>query len=357
MSIFYRKEGSKLQKWPLVSIVVLNYNGLKHLDTCLSSVFKTKYPRYEVFFVDNGSSDGSVDFVKRKYAAARVVQLPSNAGVSRGFNLGIIRAKGEYVATLNNDIELDPDWLLPLIMVMEKYPDVAAVDGKYINYYDRRRFDSRSAAGRYLDFVANPVTRGADEDDKAQYEDVLRVFYSCTLYRRDAVIDVGMFDEDFFYWYEDADLGWRLNLRGYKVMYVPNSRVYHKGGQTTIQQDPVAQKPKLRPRFYFLNKRNKLLILIKNYSLTTLLRVFPVILFEQVGYVVYWTIKRDKQYSFESLKALLWNIKNFKKAWIKHLKVQRLRKVTDEEIKAMMKPYYGDAVKLLRFESKKAVYQ
>lgn len=342
-----------MQKRPLVSIIILNYNGLKHLETCLSSIFKTRYPRYEVIFVDNGSSDGSVEFVKRNHTAARVIQNKYNAGVGTGFNLGIVNARGKYVATLNNDIEVDPDWLLPLITLMEKYPNVAAVDAKYLSYFDRTMFDTSSAAGRYIDFLANPLTRGAGEEDKAQYDNISRVFYSCTLYRRDAVIDVGMFDEDFFYGYEDPDLGWRLNLKGYQVMYVPNSRIYHKVGEITLQQDPSGTGSKRKPRFYFLIKRNKLLMLIKCYSAITLLRLLPLILFEHVGYVVYWAIKRDKQYSLESLQALLWFVKNFKKAWIKHLQVQRLRKIKDGEIISLMKPYCGDPVKLVQLWLKK----
>jgi len=336
-----------LQDLPLVSIVVLNYNGLQHLETCFSSVFKTNYPRCEVIFVDNGSSDGSVDFVKTNYSSVRIIQNPSNLGTANGFNLGIINANGKYVATLNNDIELDPDWLLPLVKVMEKYADVAAVDGKYLNYFDRSNLDTRSAAGRFLDFLANPLTRGAGDKDQLQYDKNLRVFYSCTMFRRDAVIDVGLFDEDFFYWYEDADLGWRLNSRGYRVMYVSGSRIYHKGGETKFQS-AVNPETKLRPNFYFLNKRNKLFILIKNYSLTTLLRLFPLILFEHVNYVVYWSVKGDKQYSLESLKALLWILKSFKQVWKTHLRTQRLKKIDDKKTMSLMSPYYGDSVKFVQ---------
>jgi len=338
-----------MKKWPLVSIIILNYNGLKHLETCLSSIFKTNYPQFEVIFVDNGSTDGSVEFVKRNYSAAQVLQKKCNAGVSAGYNLGIINAKGKHVATLNNDIEVDPNWLLPLIAYMENHQDVAAIDAKYLNYYDRRIFDISSAAGRYIDCLANPITRSACEEDKGQYDDVSRVFYSCTIYRRDAVMDVGLFDEDFFFGYEDTDLGWRLNLRGYRVMYVPASIIYHKGGEIKFQNPgDVNSKPKLKPSFYFLNKRNKLLTLIKNYSLSTLLCLLPLILFEQVSYVFYWAIKGERQYSFESLQALLWIVKNFKKVWTKHVQVQCLRKVKDWEIISLTNPYFGDPVKLIK---------
>jgi len=339
-----------MEKWPLVSIIILNYNGLKHLETCFSSIFKTNYPQFEVIFVDNGSTDRSVDFVKDNYPSARVIQNKRNMGVAFGYNLGIINAKGKYVATLNNDIEVDPNWLLPLISFMEKHPTVAGVDPKYIDYFNRRKFDISSAAGRCIDFLANPITRGALEEDRGQYNNSFRAFYSQSVYILDAILDVGLFDEDFFIGYEDTDLGWRLNLRGYQVMYVPESIIYHKGGETKFQnQGGTNSESKLKPGFYFLNKRNKLLTLIKNYSLSTLLRLLPLILFEHVSYVFYWAIKGEKQYAIESLQAFLWIVKNFKKTWTKHVHVQSLRRVKDREIISLMKPYFGDPVKLIKF--------
>jgi hypothetical protein len=300
-----------------------------------------------VIFVDNGSTDGSIEFVKKNYPNVQIFQNKHNLGVGTGFNLGIVNAKGKYVATLNNDIEVDPQWLLPLVKFMESYSDVAIVDAKYLNYYNRKRFDTQSAAGRYLDFLANPLTLGAGEEDRGQYDKISRVFYSCTLYRRDVLIDVGMFDEDFFYWYEDSDLGWRINLKGYHVMYIPTSRIYHKGGETKFQQNQVNIETKLRHGFYFLNKRNKLLTLIKNYSTSTLIKLLPLIFFEHIGYIVYWTVKHNKQYSIESTRAVLWIIKNFKKAWDKHLQIQLLRKIKDKDIRSLMAPYFGDPVKLI----------
>lgn len=349
MQISYHELGFRMKSCPLVSIIILNYNGLEHLEACLSSIFKTMYPKYEVIFVDNGSTDGSVDFVKSNYPSARVIQNKRNDGSSKGYNLGVMNAKGKYVATLNNDIEVHPNWLLPLISFMEKHPEVAGVDPKYVNYFDRLKFDKSSAAGRYIDFLANPITRGALEEDRGQYNNFCRVFYTQSIFRLDAILDVGLFDEDFFFGYEDTDLGWRLNLRGYHLMYIPTSIIYHKGGQSKFQNPGDANsKSKLKPGFYFLNKRNKLLTLIKNYSLSTLLRLLPLILFEHISYVVYWAAKGEKQYSVESLQALLWIVKNFKRVWAKHVQVQRLRKRKDYEIMALMKPYSGDPVKLFR---------
>lgn len=344
-----------MEKYPLVSIIVINYNGVSHLETCFSSILKSRYPRYEVIFVDNASSDGSVEFVREAYPAVTIIKNTSNLGVGGAFNRGITYAKGKYVALLNNDIEVHPDWLLGLVDFMERSPQVGAVDPKYINYYDRSKFDASSGAGRYLDFLANPVIRGAERagigdmgiNDCGQYDSVARIFYSDTFFRKSALLDVGLFDEDFFYWYEDSDEGWRLNLRGYQIMYVPTSIIYHKGGEKKFESSDQ-KSIRLRKNFYFLNKRNKLYVLIKNYSTLTLLRLFPLILFEQSGYVLYWSMKRDGDYSLESLRSLLWVIMNFGRVWTKHLQVQLLRRITDREIFALMAQYSGDPVKLIR---------
>jgi len=335
-----------MDKNPLVSIVILNRNGKRHLKHCLSSILKTNYNNYEVILVDNASSDGSKEFVKRAFPQIKIVQNEHNLGIPAGYNLGILQARGKYVATINNDIEVDSNWLQLLVEVMEESPDVAAVDPKYLNYHIRNRFDTCAAAGRYIDFAGNPVTRGFDEQDKGQYDEITRVFICSTFWRRKAFKEVGLLDEDFFYGFDDTDLSWRLNLRGYRILYVPSSRIYHKvGGYTLVGK--AREKQRYKPRFYFFLKRNKLVTVIKNYSLNTLLRLLPLFLFEQFGYVFYWFIRRDKQYFLESFETILWILKNFKTIWAKHEFVQSIRKVGDYEVMKLMAPYLGDPIKFL----------
>ena len=334
-----------MDKCPFVSVVILNHNGLRHLKDALPSILRTNYSNYEIILVDNGSSDRSVEFVRRNFPSVKIVRSKRNLGAAGGYNLGISNTKGKYVTTLNNDIEVDPEWLQPLVKIMEESPDVAAVDAKYLNYYDRNKFDTSAAAGRYIDFVGNCFTRGVDEEDKGQYDEITRIFTCCTIFRREVFKEVGLFDQDFFYGFEDADLCWRIILRGYPILYEPSSRIYHKvGGTSTIS---IGKNPRHRPNFYFFWKRNKLFILLKNYSCKTLLRLLPLALFEHLGYIIYWSIKREKQLSFESLKALLWIVKNFNIVWTKHRFVQSIRRIKDREIMKIMAPYSGDLMKFL----------
>lgn len=334
-----------MNKCPLVSIVIPTYNRIECLKTSIPSILETNYSNYEIILIDNGSSDGSAEFIKTNFPQVKIIRSSNNLGSAGGYNLGILKAKGKYVATLNDDIEVDPDWLRPLVNIMEKYPDVVGVDSKYLDYYDRSRFDTSAGAGRYIDFTGNPILRGRGKEDKGQYDETARIFTCCTVFRREVFNEIGLFDRDFFYGYEDVDLSWRINLRGYRILYVPSSRIYHKvslGGGSTIDG-----KERFRSGFYFLNKKNKLLIILKNYSGKTLLRVLPLALIEHLGYIIYWSFKRDKQYSFESCTALLWVLKNLKKIWIKHKFVQSIRKLDDREILKIMKPYCGDPIRFL----------
>ena len=328
-----------MDKLPSVSVVILNYNGLTHLKDVLPSILRTNYSNYEIILVDNGSSDGSVEFVRRTFPQIKIVNSKRNLGASGGFNLGILHAKGKYIATLNNDIEVDPEWLQPLVKIMEESPDVAAVDAKYLDYYDRKKFDTCAAAGRYIDFVGNCFTRGVGEEDNGQYNEITRIFTCCTMFRREIFEEVGLFDQDFFYGYDDTDLSWRIILRGYRILYVPSSRIYHKVslGSHAIN----GPSSRYKSGFYFLFKRNKLLTVLKNNSGKTLLRALPIIVFENLGHLVYWSLKRDKQYSFESVKAVLWILKHFKLIWSKHRFVQSIRRINDSEILKIMAPYSG----------------
>lgn len=331
-----------MDKRPLVSIVIVNYNGQRHLKDSLPSILKTEYSNYEIILVDNGSIDGSVRFVTQNFPFIKIVHSKRNIGAAGGYNLGILNAKGKYVAVLNNDIEVDPEWLQPLVKILEESPDVAAVDPKYLNFYDRKKFDSSAAAGRYIDFVGNCFTRGVGEEDRGQYDEITRIFTCCTMFRREVIEEVGLFDQDLFYGFEDADLCWRVILRGYQILYVPSSRIYHKVGGTSMSREK-----RHKPDFYFFWKRNRILILLKNYSGKTLLRLLPLALLEHLGYIIYWSMERDKQYSLESLRALLWILKNFSTVWAKHRFVQSIRKTNDREVMRIMVPYSGDPTKFL----------
>jgi len=155
---------------PLVSIIVLNYNGKHHLKTCLDSLLRTDYLNFEIILVDNGSSDGSVEFVAENYPKVKILRLEKNIYTAGGYMAGVLIARGKYVAVLNNDIEVDEKWLKFLVEALERMPWVAAADAKYKDFYQRNKFDRSAATGRWIDYFGNNYTRGAGKLDLGEYD-------------------------------------------------------------------------------------------------------------------------------------------------------------------------------------------
>jgi GT2 family glycosyltransferase len=333
------------EKLPLVSIVVLNYNGIHHLKTCLDSLLRTDYPNFEIILVDNGSTDGSVEFVRKNYPMVKVVQLRQNIFTAGGYMAGVLAARGEYVAILNNDIEVDPRWLKVLIKYMLKMPWVAAADPKFKDFFRRDLFESSAAAGRWLDYFGNNCTRGVWEPDRGQYDKPAYIMGVLTLFRRDILLKVGGFDISYLFGYEDIDVGWRLYLTGYKVLYVPEAVIYHKAGGSTRDRPGAARS---RPEFYYLAKRNRIINLIKNYSLSNMFFSLFVTLLEYYFTLLYFIFTREKVYGLMLIRAIWYPFRYLKKIMAKRVLVQSMRKVPDSAVKRYMVPYCGDIWRFLR---------
>jgi GT2 family glycosyltransferase len=247
---------------PRVSIIIVSWNARSLVERCLPSVMATDYSNFEVIFADNASTDGSAAWIAREHPEIKIVRHPENWLFCRGNNAALPHASGEYVVLLNNDVEVPPGWLRPLVDVMTRHDDVAAVQPKLLQYDDRGRFEYAGAAGGYLDRAGYPFTRGrlfdTMERDRGQYDDVRDVFWAtgaALLLRRSALDEVGLLDERFEMHMEEIDLCWRLQRHGYRVRVEPQSTVYHIGG---------ASLPQASPRKTYYNFRNSLLMLYKN---------------------------------------------------------------------------------------------
>lgn len=247
---------------PPVSVVIVSWNARSLVETCLPSVVATEYPNLEIIFADNASTDGSAAWIAREYPEVKIVRHPNNWLFARGNNAALPHATGRFVVFLNNDVEVPPGWLDPLVDVMVEEPDVAAVQPKLLQYDDRSRFEYAGASGGYLDRVGYPFTRGrlfdTVERDRGQYDDACDIFWAtgaALLLRRSALDEVGLLDERFEMHMEEIDLCWRLQRHGYRVRVEPKSTVYHIGG---------ASLPQSSPRKTYYNFRNSLLMLYKN---------------------------------------------------------------------------------------------
>jgi len=326
-------------EYPFVSVVVLNYNGKHHLKACLDSLLRTDYPRFEIILVDNGSTDGSVEFVQQNYPMVKLVRLRKNLYAAGGFMVGALAAKGEYVALLNNDIEVDPGWLKALMKYMVKMPWVAAADPKYKYFYQRDLFENSAAAGRWIDYFGNNCTRGVWEVDRGRYDRPSYIMCASTLFRRDVLLRIGNFDVSYLFGYEDADVTWRIYLAGYKALYVPEAVIYHKAGGTT-RDKPGMRRP--RPEFYYLAKRNRIISLIKNYGISNMLFSLLVTLLEYYFTLWYFMVTRQKTYGLAIFRAMLYPFIHLRKIMTKRAYVQMLKAVPDRVVKRYMVPYCGD---------------
>lgn len=248
---------------PLVSIIIVNWNGLKFLETCLSSIFKQSYQAFEVILVDNGSTDGSLEFIRSKFPGPRIIVNEKNLGFAKANNQGIEIARGRYIATLNNDTEVDREWLKKLIEAAGSSDQRIGMWGpKILSMQERTRIDSVGGLLIYRDGIARG--RGRSEEDKGQYdrvEDILFPSACSALYRKDMLDEIGYFDEDFFAYSEDSDLGFRARLAGWGAVSVPDAVVYHHySGSTGKYSETKA----------FLVERNHLWLAIKNFPVTML---------------------------------------------------------------------------------------
>lgn len=258
---------------PPVSIVIVTWNGRSLLERCLPSVAASHYPDFEIIVVDNGSSDGTADWLRAHYPAVRVLALDTNLGFCGGNNAGIAASSAPYVVLLNNDVEVHPDWLTPLVAWLEADSTCAAVQPKLLQYDWRDAFEYAGASGGFLDAFGYPFTRGrlfaSLESDTGQYDTPQRIFWAtgaALALRRSALDEVGLLDERFFMHMEEIDLCWRLQRAGHTIYAVPEAEVYHIGGASLPQGDA-------RKTYY--NFRNNLLLLYKNLSASGWRRVFP----------------------------------------------------------------------------------
>jgi hypothetical protein len=301
----------------------------------------------EIIVVDNGSTDGSVGYVRGRYAGVEVVELGTNRGVGAGYMAGVYRAKGDYVALLSNDMAVEPSWVDHFLDALERNHDAVAAEPKYMNYYQRNRFEDVASAGRWIDRYGNNYTRGVNEVDHGQYDSEAYVFVAVTFFLRKALLELGGFDPFYFWGYEDIDLGWRIYMHRWRIVYVPRAIIFHKSGGTTRS----SPSRRLNPHLYYLVKRNRLITLWKNYSYANAVRATIVASVEYVGTAIYYSYKRNPAYSKSLLKALTFVLRNLQTVLRLRYKAQSTRRAPDSEIVKFMKPYTGDLLKLVISQS------
>jgi GT2 family glycosyltransferase len=257
-----------------VTVVIPHWNGEGILRRCLLSLRRTAGVRFETLVVDNASTDGSIDSARRGFPEIRIIRSPANLGYAGGCNLGIRNSSTPYVALLNNDAEVTPGWLRPLVEALERDAGLSAVQPKILSIQDPGRFDYCGAAGGELDIFGYPFARGrifdSIETDAGQYDDPESIFWAtgaATLLRRSALDRVGLLDASFFAHMEEIDLDWRMHRAGYRAGSVPRAVVFHQTGGTLGGA---------RFRKLYLNHRNSLIMILKNHGGVSLMWILPI---------------------------------------------------------------------------------
>lgn len=311
----------------LISVIVVNLNGEKWLEKCIPSILNCSYPYIEVIVVDNGSVDGSVEFLEENYSKIKVVKLDKNIGWSPANNEGIKVAKGDMIVCLSNDMKVHPEWLKEVTKIMGSNSKIGIVQCNSLSMWDRGTLDSSM---NYLDKFGYSY-------GYVPYNRPQEVFFAegmAFAVKKEVIKNIGMLDDYYFMEYDDMDYSWRARLAGYKVYFLPSAIVYHARGGT------VGRTYFERIKNVEWYTRNHLVTLIKNYQVRNLIKILPIVIAIEVLKILYLLIiKRNHRLAFAALKGIFQVVKDYRIILQKRKEVQRIRKISDEEVMKMMHPF------------------
>jgi len=309
-----------------VQVIIPNWNGRHLLPRCLRALSAQSFSDFSVTVVDNGSTDGSVAWLREHAPSVRVIANAVNQGFAAAVNQGIRASEGEYVATLNNDTEPEPGWLEALVAAADSDDRVGMCASKMLFTDCPHVINS---AGICIDPAGITWDRQGGETDDPSDEKVVEIFGPCAgaaLYRRAMFEEIGLFDEDFFAYLEDVDLAWRARLAGWRAVYVPLARVYHLHSGTLGEGSPLKS---------FLLGRNKVWLIAKNYPMPWLALYLPVILLYDLGAVLYALLVRRDVYA---LRGRWVGLTRLPQVWPKRWRVQAMRRISTREWRRLLSP-------------------
>ncbi|WP_316829416.1 glycosyltransferase family 2 protein [Pedobacter aquatilis] len=269
---------------PSVAVVILNWNGKSFLEKFLPGVLNSLYDNLQVVVGDNASTDDSVSFVEANFPTVKILKNEVNHGFAGGYNKILERVEADYFILLNSDVEVTPNWIQPVIDLMQTDDAIAAAQPKIKWQLNKNQFEYAGAAGGFLDIYAYPFCRGrlfnVYETDNGQYNDVKEVFWAsgaAFFIKSKYWKETGGLDADLFAHMEEIDLCWRLKNLNYKVVYCPDAEVYHVGGGTLQTENPFKT---------YLNFRNNLIIMQKNLPFGD--AVFRIIIRMFIDFIAWW---------------------------------------------------------------------
>ncbi|MDD3738364.1 MAG: glycosyltransferase family 2 protein [Lentimicrobiaceae bacterium] len=304
-----------------IAVVILNWNGLKFLQQFLPKVVEYSSDVADIYVADNASSDESVNWLKENFPQIKIIINDKNYGFAQGYNVALKQIDAKYFILLNSDVEVTPNWIMPVVEHLENNPKIAAAQPKLLSYNEPYLFEYAGAAGGFIDKYGYPFCKGRIfqhiEQDDGQYNYLDEIFWAsgaCLFIKSETFFEVGGFDDDFFAHMEEIDLCWRLKNKGYSIVYNPYSTIYHVGGGTL---------PKKSAKKTYLNFRNNLILLYKNLPKNQLLKVFILRFFLDGIAAIKFLLEGCPADSFAVLKAHFHFAKNINRKYrIKRNKIQ-----------------------------------
>ena len=311
----------------MISVIIPNYNGLEHLKTCYDSLMNQSYNEFKIILVDNNSADDSVNFTKKNYPDIKIVRLNSNTGFAKAVNEGIRNSDTDYVLLLNNDTECDRNFLQEMINGL-KDESTGSVACKMLNYYDRKIIDD---AGDFIKSKGSPYARGFGEIDKGQYDKEEYIYGACAgaaLYRTEVFEKTGYFDEDFFAYYEDVDLSFRMQLAGYKCFYNPKAVCFHKRGATSGYQSGFQT---------MLCEKNLIALRLKNYPMSLLIKNLPFFAYVRIKRYFIFLTRHSYELFASAVKGYFQGLMEIPKSLKKRKTIRKNVKVSVKYIESILK--------------------
>lgn len=312
-----------------VEILFINYNHQGYLQGLLDSLKSSVYPIDRTIMVDNGSTDGSVDFVRERFPDVFIIENKENKGFAAAANIGLRAAKGKYVCLVGPDVVVAADWLHSLMDVMKSKDNAIFCASKVLSMEDK---DKIMSAGSSINYIGHMVLRHRFESEELMAEtdpQKLSIIDSTSvLLDREKFEELGFLDEDLFLYYDEMDFCLRAQImKGYECYYVPKAKVYH--GEGSVESSFRGKKKKFPSFRAYLMTKNRWLVILKNYQLKTLFVVSPMLLFFELITIAFMIKNRNIGSYF---RGIWWNIVNLPSTISKRRDIQRKRKVYDREL-------------------------
>jgi GT2 family glycosyltransferase len=262
----------------MVSIIIPHYNGEDLLYNCIDSIYKNiSIKDFELIVVDNASTDDSINRIKSSFESVKIISSNSNLGYSGGCNLGATHASGKYLLFLNNDTEHSSEWIEKLVHFLDSNSNIAAVQPKILNIYNKKLFDYAGGTGGFIDKFCFPFVQGRIfdtlEEDHGQYNNPSKIFWAsgaAIMIRSNVFKELEGFDKIYFSYMEEIDFCWRVQSLGHEVWSFPSSYIYHHGPYKNFRKSSINS--------YYLNHRNSWILFLKNsynfnYGLSIVLKL------------------------------------------------------------------------------------